>query len=104
MPSFLLQKKRRLLFNEFNDEGMMSLLEVTTTSPCSPVGQPFVTEVDWVGSPDRATSDRGTLPTLEAVEEVAGTAVVAPTGFLLLRCSPMIGLRQWRSFFERRWA
>ena len=78
----------------------MSLLEVTPTFPCSPVGQPSVAEVDWVGSRDRATGARGTLPTLEAVEEVASTVAAAPAGFLLLRCSLMIGLRKWGPYFE----
>ena len=80
MPSFLLQKKHRLLFNESNDEGMMSLLEATTTSPCSPVGHPFVAEVDRVRSPDRATGARGTSLTLEVVEEVASMVAAVPAG------------------------
>ena len=50
----------------------MSLLEATTTSPCSPVGQPFVAEVDRVWSPNRAISARGNLPTLEAVRRGCG--------------------------------
>ena len=60
-------------FDEFDDERMMDLHEATTTPPRSPVKQPSVAEEDRVGSSDRVAGARGTSPTLEAVEEVAGT-------------------------------
>ena len=56
----------------------MNLLEVTTTSPCSLGEQPSIVEDDQTGSPDHPTGARGTYPTLEAIEEVAGTALAVP--------------------------
>ena len=62
MPHFILQKKQWLQFNESDDEGMMGLLEATTTPLCSPVEQPFVAEEDQIGSPDYVPGARGPRP------------------------------------------
>ena len=80
MPSFLLQKKRRVQFDESDDEGMTELLKATTTPPCSLVEQPPIAEEDRVESPDCLAGIRGTLPALEAVEEVAGMDSAVPAG------------------------
>ena len=88
MPSFLLQKMHRLLFEKFDDEGMMSLLKATTTFPCSPVGQPSVAEVDRVESLDRGTGARGTSLALEAIEDVACMATAEPAGLSIAAFAP----------------
>jgi len=58
----------------------MNLLEAMTTSPCSLEEQPSIVGDDRTGSPDHATSARGTSPTLEAIEKVVGTNLVVPAG------------------------
>ena len=80
MPSFVLQKKRRLQFDESDDEGMMDLLKVTTTPPCSPVEHPSIVEGNRVGSSNHVAGARVTSPVLEAIEEIAGTSSVMSIG------------------------
>jgi len=94
MLTFLLQKKRRFLFDESDDEEMMNFLKTMTSPLSNAVERSSEAEEDQVGSLDCIDGVRGASPITKTTAEVVDTAPEMPVGLLPLSCSPRVGLRQ----------
>jgi len=80
MLTFLLQKKRRFLFDESDDEEMMNFLKTMTYPLSNAVERSSEAEEDQVGSLDCIDGVRGASPITKTTAEVVNTASEMPVG------------------------